>query len=380
MREPTANRIEQLIKQHMPVGAVGYFFQQITADNQVLRFPETGCFKLIAPFQLPVGVPSGTYQVFFLRSLDDTQPLPPKDPEYPFPEVAFYFAPSPATHAAPPDETPLRRRWTVSDAANQSSELREARIDYRKRRLAMRLQHHEQDMTKSKAITEDLGDAFELNRAYRHELADSAKAMTSVPQRMADDAMKMMDTFRQVNKLSLDMIAEHRKRLEEMINPAPPPPPPWMTLIQQFMPVVLQLGTALLSSTKFLSTAPPELIQTLSMSLAAMSPPATPLSLRAGATSGALPAAQQPLPATQRVQSSSSPQRLPDLPPIADGALTVQDLHHILSTLQQTDTPEARQLLAYWTTLAQQLNPERAAQHKPASSPAETSKSPDKAP
>jgi hypothetical protein len=68
----------------------------------------------------------------------------------------------------------------------QSPELREARVDFRKRRLGMQIQHHELDLTKSKTVTEDLGAAFELNRAYRHELADSAKAMTSVPQRAAD--------------------------------------------------------------------------------------------------------------------------------------------------------------------------------------------------
>jgi len=381
MREATASRVEQLVKQHMPTGAVGYFFQQITADNRVLRFPETGCFKLIAPFQLPVGVPSGTYQVFFLRSLDDIHPLPPKDSECPFPEVAFYFAPSPATHAAPPEDVKPRRRWSVPDEVEQSPELREARVDFRKRRMAMRLKHRELDLTKSKSVTEDLGDAFELNRAYRHELADSAKSMSSVPQRLAEDAVKMMDVFRQMNQMSLDMIAEHRKRLEELANPAPPPPPPWITLFQQFLPVMLQFGATMFASTKFGAGAPPELVKTLSTSLAAMTPVASPPAIPATSvvaplpgqphTPQSLPAGpSQPQATTQPPTLPAVPIKLPELPPLADGALTVQDLYYILSAFQRTDSKEAKQVLTQWITLAEQLNPERAAQRRAAEPPA----------
>lgn len=396
MRDATANRIEHSIKQHMPVGAVAYFFQQITADNRVIRFPETGFFKLIAPFEFPVGVPGGTYQVFFVRSLADSHPLPPRDHERPYPEVSFYFAPSPATQATPPDRArPTRSRpRPVED--RPLTPLDAAHLEYSKQRLSLKHQRAEQDLEKMKHYTQEVSEVFTLNQSYRHELADSAKLLMAQPKEMLADLQKVRSVFNEMTEASLDMVAMHRKRLNELANPAPPPPPAYVTVIQTLLPLVVPLGVAAFARFDLASRLPPELMKVLVESLAALTPPAPPSALPKPPEAPALPFVQQQtssqpaLPAmgeaknqssstkpTGRIGSSPGTARDPSsvddissLPPLANSLLTVKNLQLVLSILHQPDAPpELKQFLAGWSSLADQMISERKARRRNSATP-----------
>lgn len=396
MREATVNRIEQSIKQHMPVGAVAYFFQQITPDNRVIRFPETGFFKLIAPFEYPVGVPSGTYQVFFVRSPADPHPLPPRDPEYPYPEVPFYFAPPPATRTAPPDQArPIRARSRL-DEKGPSDPLCEARLEYAKQRMSAEHMRDEQDLEKSKHYTQEVSEVFTLNRSYRHELVDSAKLLMMQPKQMAEELQVVRTMVRQMTEASLDMIALHRKRLEESANPVPPPPPAYVTVMQTLIPLVVPLGLAAFAKFDLASRLPPELMNVLVASLSALTPPAPAVVLPKHPAGPALPAVQQPsssqpaLHATAETANQSRPANTIEramaapettshapaaedsslLPPLANGTLTVKSLEVALAALQHSEaSPESKQFLATWTSMADQLIPERATRRQDAAAP-----------
>lgn len=396
MREATANRIEQLIKQHMPVGAVAYFFQQVTADNRVIRFPETGFFKLIAPFEFPVGVPSGTYHVFFVRSPADPHPLPPRDPEYPYPEVAFYFAPSPANPPVPPEAArPTRSRFRPDEKVPSNS-LREERREYAKQRMSVNHMHEEQNLEKSKHYTQEVCEVFTLNQSYRQELADSAKLLMTHPKQLAEDMKTVSTMFRQMTESSLEMTALLHKRLAESANPPPPPPPAYITVMQTLMPLVVPLGVAAFASLDLASRVPPELMKVLVASLAALTPPAPAVALPKKPTDPVLPAMQQPSinqpephgtaetadhdrPSNPIVEAAAAPRTSSEaaatedcslLPPLADGTLTVKGLEVALAALNHSEaSPELKQFLATWTSIADQLIPERAARDQNIAAP-----------
>lgn len=395
MRDATANRIEHSIKQHMPVGAVAYFFQQITADNSVIRFPEMGFFKLIAPFEFPVGVPSGTYQVFFVRSLADPHPLPPRDPECPYPEVSFYFAPSPATQASPPSRARSTRSRPRPVENGPLAPLDAAHLEYSKQRLSLKHQSAEQDLEKLKHYTQEVSEVFTLNQSYRHELADSAKLLMVQPREMIADLHAVRSIFKEMTETSLDMAALHRRRLEELANPAPPPPPAYVTVLQSLLPLVVPLGVAAFVRFDLASRLPPELMKVLVESLSALTPPASPSALPKPAAP-ALPSVPQQTssqpapPATVEAANQSSATKPTDrrppspgtahdaasvddissLPPLASSVLTVKNLQQVLSVLHHPDaSPEIKRLLAHWSSIADQLIPDRVTRRRGSANP-----------
>lgn len=247
MREPTAHKLQELVKLHAPPDASGYCFLRTTSDNEVLRYPSSGAWKL-SPFHVPFGVPNGVYSVHFFRQIEDRNPLAPKNPLNPFPQVPF-FAPTgeegpataPAASSPAPAETAgsalaARPASTLDEIKRLRAELhaelerqpamRDTRVEYLQRQLALELQEQNQDLLKYGHYVAEVGGQFQLNRAYRMESQQAMETVLGLAKRTAEDAQTLMSVFRGMQELQIDALSAIKKQVAVLASPPPPPPPP----------------------------------------------------------------------------------------------------------------------------------------------------------
>ncbi len=216
----------------MSSGAAGFFFQGITADNRCVRYPAKGSWKL-SPFEYPIGVPNGVYQVFFVRGLEDTAPLPPANPLKPYPEISFFFPrhrdepeerPAQALPAATP--APLRTVQTELHAAfEQLPEVRSARVEFLQRQLMLELQENTHDVSKYGHSVQEIAGLFELNRGYRRELQEAYETVMALSKRTVEDSQHMMTLFRGMQEMQAEAVVAMKQQLASLASPPPPPPP-----------------------------------------------------------------------------------------------------------------------------------------------------------
>lgn len=253
MHEPTAHKIQELIRHYTPTGAAGYFFQRMNRNNEVLRYPPSGSFRL-SPFDAPFGVPNGVYTVFFVRLLDDRHPMPARNPENPYPEIPYFFssalsdaparteseAPSALSPGAPRDasagihpppqgpesESVRSLRAELHAELERMPQVRETRIEYLQRRLALALQEQNQDLLKYGHYVTEVGGQFQLNRAYRLESQQAMETVLGLAKRTAEDAQQMMTLFRSIQELQGEALVSIKKQVAILAAPPPPPPAP----------------------------------------------------------------------------------------------------------------------------------------------------------
>jgi hypothetical protein len=246
MREPTAHKLQELVKLHAPPEASGYCFTRTTPDNEVLRYPPSGCWKL-SPFHVPFGVPNGVYTVYFFRQIEDRTPQAPKNPLNPFPQVPF-FAPT-GEEGPPADQTassPAKADTTATAVATRPASshdeikrlraelhaelerqpaVRDTRVEYLQRQLALELQEQNQDLLKYGHYVAEVGGQFQLNRAYRMESQQAMETVLGLAKRTAEDAQTMMSVFRGMQELQVEALVSIKKQVAVLASPPPPPPP-----------------------------------------------------------------------------------------------------------------------------------------------------------
>jgi len=246
MREPTAHKLQELVKLHAPPEASGYCFTRTTPDNEVLRYPPSGCWKL-SPFHVPFGVPNGVYTVYFFRQIEDRTPQAPKNPLNPFPQVPF-FAPT-GEEGPPADQAPgspakadtagtalatrpasthdeiKRLRAELHAELERQPAVRDTRVEYLQRQLALELQEQNQDLLKYGHYVAEVGGQFQLNRAYRMESQQAMETVLGLAKRTAEDAQTMMSVFRGMQELQVEALVSIKKQVAVLASPPPPPPP-----------------------------------------------------------------------------------------------------------------------------------------------------------
>lgn len=247
MREASAQRVRELVRLYAPTAAAGYFFQRINKNNEVLRYPSTGSYKL-DPFEAPIGVPNGVYTVCYVKLLDDRRPMPAANVNHPYPEIPYYFpatvsdSPESADRASseesqdgegsapaalvPKDERPQRSlRAELRAELERLPDVREARTEYMQRHLAIQLQEQQQDLHKYGHVVQEVGGGFALNRAYRLESQQAMETMMELAKRTAEDAQYMMSLFRGMQEMQGQALVELKKQISLLASPPPPPAP-----------------------------------------------------------------------------------------------------------------------------------------------------------
>lgn len=339
MREPTAHKLEELVKNHAPPNAAGYCFQRTTNENEVLRYPTSGCWKL-NPFQMPFGVPNGFYIVFFFRTLEDRQPLSPRSVLDPYPEVPFFMPVSGANSAAAAREsssaqaakdetgsTALAVPSSAQDIRRMKAELhaemermpavRETRLEYLQRQLALELQEQNQDLLKYGHYVAEVGGQFQLNRAYRMESQQAMETVLGLAKRTAEDAQTMMSLFRGMQEMQIEALAAIKKQVAVLASPPPPPPPPDYTgTATAAVNLIRDVSVALIQLKSPPGSRPPELpasnrgeVHTAEIQ---GKPDAAGASLSASAS---VPPVHQAAPATAQTQAAQPSTPIPAPPP-----------------------------------------------------------------
>lgn len=246
MPDITVHKLQEIVKLNAPPEATGYCFQRLNSDNVVLRYPSSGCWKLV-PFAVPYGVPNGMYTVCYFRLMEDRLALPPKNPSCLFPQVPFY---GPTGDDAPPQVqaagTPTkdnagaavatvpasttdeirRLRAELHAELERTPAMRDTRIEYMQRQLALELQEQNQDLVKHSHYVAEVGGQFQLNRAYRVESQQAMETVLGLAKRTAEDAQNMMSVFRGMQDLQVEALVSIKKQVTVLACPPPPPPPP----------------------------------------------------------------------------------------------------------------------------------------------------------
>ena len=281
MREPTAHKLQELVKLHAPPDAVGYCFLRTNSDNEVLRYPPSGCWKL-SPFHVPFGVPNGVYAVHFFRQIEDRYPQAPKNPLNPFPQVPFFVPTGDETPTADPSASSPAKADAAGSAlasrpGSSSDEIkrlraelhaemerqpavRDTRIEYLQRQLALELQEHNQDLLKYGHYVAEVGGQFQLNRAYRMESQQAMETVLGLAKRTAEDAQNMMSVFRSMQELQVEALVSIKKQVAVLASPPPPPPPPdYSGTATAAVNLLRDVSVALIQLKGGASARPPEL-------------------------------------------------------------------------------------------------------------------------
>lgn len=328
MQETNANRLEEMVRTHMPMGAVGFFFQAITDANKCIRYPATGCWRL-TPFEPPLGVPNGVYQVFFTKALDDATAMPPANARIPYPEVELVFTRQTATHekktvedksataakseSGKDEPRPLSSRAKLHEEFERMPEVRSARAEYLQRQLALDLQENEQDLTKYSLYVREIAELLSAYRRQRQETEGAYETVMALAKRTAEDAQNMMTLFRGMQEMQGQAVLSIKEQIGMLARPpAPPQPPDYTPLGQAAIGLLRDISVALIQLKGQSRGEPPRTLSSGEMVQAEI----REKQIEAPRSAGEKWAAEKATTTAEKTQRKEAPPRVESPPPV----------------------------------------------------------------
>lgn len=212
---------------HCPSNAEFYFLVRYGIPPAIHRFPEQGAYKIRHPFQPPLAQ-GGRYLLFYCSDESGRRVVEPVNHTGPPLTILLTWPAEVGGSSSDPLTDPEVVKALDSSPArpmelSEEAEWRQAKLSYRRKKLALQLKQDEQQLVRTSGVSADLVEALHLNQGYRSEL------------RQVDETIGRLNTanveMMQKNLLLLGQIQEaigkHATQAAELsAKLASPPPPP----------------------------------------------------------------------------------------------------------------------------------------------------------
>lgn len=210
MRPEVQRAVKDKVLRHKPFLAQVYFLKSATG-----RWPSEDGFSL-EPFQLPLGVPKGSYRLGFLNSMIHGEQLAPLVTGTAPPTIEIY-------EDKPDDTSQALTKSERQDARVEADSIkrllledpthREDVVDYQRERMADQISENRQLLGKRITYTQELAETFVLHRAWRHDLE-------SMQRIVSETHVKTLKAADELQDAALRSVAKAKKLSEESSSPA----------------------------------------------------------------------------------------------------------------------------------------------------------------
>ncbi|MFO0578416.1 MAG: hypothetical protein U1A78_30800 [Polyangia bacterium] len=241
--------IEARLRAMSPAGAHFYVLHEVVAPGRTgARFPPSGLFRFLAPFQPPLGVPTGTYLVEFFHanrlpiharpaSIRLTAGSAPSAAPQPQPaqqsvaQGALPHPPAAAQQALPPHpsyhgeglykgEPP---RPPLARAVVEHPTYIEAEVDYRVVELSHRTRAADERAARDSVYTGEIGEMSQLNRMARESAQQAMSQVQAVSERMLANSLVVLENANKSVAMIGDLLDRSRDVTSKLnVPPAPP--------------------------------------------------------------------------------------------------------------------------------------------------------------
>ncbi len=237
----TASNFQVVLECHCPKNGVFYYLLG-TTDNQIIRYPVKGAYRVRNPHEPPSAAPPGKYVLWFVRYPTDEKTIPHVNAPPGYLLVTLDAAGSAVaqavraeipqgkqlaagTKAKPKAPANKERGQQASDDDSllEDESLRQARSDAAIRNLAIRVKTKEQHLTRTSAVTEDLVDSLHLNQFYRLELKDLQHDGTALSNHHFDTMGRTVGLVGKMQEAFGRQMDLSKAQLEKLATPPPPP-------------------------------------------------------------------------------------------------------------------------------------------------------------
>lgn len=241
--------IEPRLRAMSPAGAHFYVLHEVVSQGRTgARFPPSGLFRFLTPFQPPLGVPAGTYVVEFFHAnrlpihtrpasirLTAGTPTPaapqPQSTSQSVPQGALpaqqaVAQPTLPPHSGYPAEGLYRGeppRPPLSRAVVEHPAYVEAEVDYRVVELSHRTRSADERAARDSVYTGEIGELSQLNRMARESAQQAISQVQAVSERMMANSLVVLENANKSVALVGDLLDRSRDVTSKLNLPASPP-------------------------------------------------------------------------------------------------------------------------------------------------------------
>ena len=172
-----AEPFDKTVAKNCPSNGRYYFCERVGEDGQPSRFPIDKAL-MVQPFEWPVGAKAGAWMIRYCRDQRAEEIIPHVAGRQQV--IAHLQYPSEVCDRPDGDsDAALLAALTTEPLSEDDEEgsLKTARIDAKKRELALDLVAKEQRVVRRGAVNKELFEGFMLNRSHRLEVRDQSEAM-----------------------------------------------------------------------------------------------------------------------------------------------------------------------------------------------------------
>lgn len=241
--------IEPRLRAMSPAGAHFYVLHEILPPGRTgARFPPSGLFRFLTPFQPPLGVPAGTYLVEFFHAnrlpihsrpgsirLTAGTPTPAASqphttsqsiPQGALPAQQAVAQPALPPHSGYPAEGLYRGeppRPPLTRAVVEHPAYVEAEVDYRVVELSHRTRSADERAARDSVYTGEIGELSQLNRMARESAQQAISQVQAVSERMMANSLVVLENANKSVALIGDLLDRSRDVTSKLNLPAAPP-------------------------------------------------------------------------------------------------------------------------------------------------------------
>jgi len=235
---------ERSVARNCPSNAACYYLERVGKYGEPLRHPIDRALR-VEPFEWPVGAKAGQWIVRYCSDEKGGAPLPNIGGTAHVIATLSYPAevceqPAGATDA----ELMAALTKEVAEVDDDEGSLKAARIEAKKRELAIGLTAKEQKLARRAAVNKELSEGYLLNRAHRMEVRDSNEAMFRVGNQTLANAERTLLLVEKVQE-ALGRVAELEREVARRAA-TPPPPVDYSPVLNSVVGAIRDIGVSAL--------------------------------------------------------------------------------------------------------------------------------------
>jgi hypothetical protein len=243
-----ADEFEVQIVRNCPVDATYYYLFRFDRKNEQIRFPAKHALRARPPFEHPIDCKPGVWLVAYssdaagLNKVQHIGNRPHVEAELRVPAAVQESADEPRQVTEDLVKLLAHQPGKIQDIDADDEGLKAARIDAKKREIALDITAKEQDVMLSGAITKETMEAYMLNRFHRTELHAQVEAMFRV-QKMSADMMERNFVLTEKVQEAIGRAAEMERIAAQKVA-SPPPPPDYTPVLNNLVAAFRDIGVS----------------------------------------------------------------------------------------------------------------------------------------
>lgn len=239
-----AEPFDKTVAKNCPSNGRYYFCERVGEDGQPVRFPIDKALA-VQPFEWPAGARAGAWMIRYCRDSRGEEIIP---------HVAG--RPQVVAHLQYPSEV-CDRPEGASDADllaaltkeppiedDEEGSLKTARIDAKKREMALDLVSKEQRVVRRGAVNKELFEGFMLNRQHRLEVRDQSEAMYRLQNQtiaMSERTLALLEKIQE----GMGRVSELERSVAQRAA-TPPPPVDYTPVLHGVVAAIRDIGVSAL--------------------------------------------------------------------------------------------------------------------------------------